>query len=378
MSGATARIPVRVAGREEREYEIRLEPGLRHNLGERCRDAVPAHRYALVSDSQVARLYGRELLDSFGVSGYEADLFEFPAGEWNKTRREWAGLSDRLLREGFGRDSVVVAVGGGVTGDLAGFLAATYMRGIPVIQVPTTLLAMLDSSVGGKTGVDTERGKNLVGAFHHPARVFVDVSFLETLPRFQIAAGLAEAVKTAAILDAELFEWLERRAADLLTGDPLTLARLIARVVEHKARVVGRDPTESGIRAILNFGHTVGHALELLGGYEILHGEAIAAGMRSEARLGELLEVTRPGTAARLEEALAACELDRQLESERPAEEVWRAAETDKKMRGGTIRCVLLHRIGEVAQAAAGVFTHEISPEIAPVWHAALRSGVER
>lgn len=348
---------------EASAYEVHLEVGGLERLGELCTRSLSAHRYALIADSQVARLYGDVAVASMKAAGTEVELVPFPAGEWNKTRETWSELSDRLLLAGFGRDTAVVALGGGVTGDLAGFLAATYMRGVPVVQVPTTLLAMLDSSVGGKTGVDTEAGKNLVGAFHHPAFVLIDPHLLRSLPRHQRAAGLAEAIKTAAILDLDLWEWIEDNATSLLEGEEGSLEGVIRRVVQHKIDVVGADPTETDRRAILNFGHTIGHALELLGGYAILHGEAVASGMRVEARLGEQIGVTETGTARRLEGLLESCELDRPWEEERSPAQVWRALVRDKKARGGRVRCVLLSRLGEVATSPDGRHTFEISPE---------------
>ena len=335
-------------------YPIHIEPGLLGSAASICTRYAPAHRYAVIADSQVARLYGETVVSGFREAGLAADLIPFPAGEWNKSRAQWASLSDRMVRAGFGRDSAVVALGGGVAGDLAGFVAATYMRGLPVVQLPTTVLAMLDSSVGGKTGVDTEAGKNLIGAFHHPSAVLIDPAVLETLPRHQRCAGLAEAVKTAAILDVELWEWMASHASELVAGEPSASTELIARVVRHKATVVEDDPLERGVREILNFGHTVGHALEALEGFKLLHGEAVAAGMRVEARLGERLGITRPGTARRVAAALAACGLDGDWEEERRATEIREAMSRDKKARRARVRCVFLKQVGEVATDPEG------------------------
>ncbi len=371
MSRAERRLEVVVPGHESSTYAVVQAAGVLSRLGELCDSLAPAHRYALLADSRVADLYGPQALESFAASGRPVELFTFPAGEWNKSREEWVQLSDGMLRHGFGRDCAVVALGGGVTGDLAGFVAATYMRGVPVVQVPTTLLAMFDSAIGGKTGVDTDVGKNLVGAFHHPALVVVDPTLLETLPRMQRAAGLAEGVKTAAILDRELFQWLEAFAGELLDGDPEATAEAVWRVIAHKAAVVEEDPREGGRRAILNFGHTIGHALELVGGYEILHGEAVAAGMRAEARLGENLGVTETGTCQRIACLLEACALDRPLEEERPARALWEAVARDKKARGGSVRCVLLETLGRVARTPEGHWTFQIPGEEGEAWFSA-------
>ena len=365
---------LRVAG--TRSYPIHIEPGLLDDVASICRRHAPAHRYAVIADSQVARLYGSGVVSRLGDAGLDAELIPFPAGEWNKSRDQWAALSDRMLHAGFGRDSAVLALGGGVTGDLAGFVAATFLRGVPVVQVPTTLLAMLDSSVGGKTGLDTDAGKNLIGAFHHPSAVLIDPAVLETLPRHQRCAGLAEAVKTAAILDVELWRWMRTEASALVDGDAAACAELIARVVRHKAAVVREDPRESGRREILNFGHTVGHALELLAGYNLLHGEAVAAGMRAESRLGESLGITAAGTSERISTLLAACGLDGEWEAERAPTDIRDAMSRDKKVRKERIRCVFLARIGEVAIDDEGRHSFALSEEdLGPPLAMALRSG---
>lgn len=373
---ATRRLSVRVPAAPAREYEVLVGEGALARLGELCREAAPAHRYALIADSRVGELYGRTAVEALGAADLEADLFLFPAGEWNKTREEWARLTDGMLRAGFGRDAAVVALGGGVTGDLASFVAATYMRGLPVVQVPTSLLAMVDSSVGGKAAVDTGVGKNLVGAFHHPSLVVIDPSLLATLPGPHLAAGLVEVVKVAAVRDASFFAWLEAEAGRLREGDRDALAEAIVRAVAHKAEVVEADPRESGGRAVLNFGHTVGHALELLGGYAVLHGEAVAAGMRAEARLGERLEVTEPGTAARLASLLEACGAGRgTVEVPRP-DRLREAVRVDKKGRAGSPRCVLLRRIGEVARSPEGA--HAFPLDEAAWGHLGAALAVER
>ncbi|MEE9470854.1 MAG: 3-dehydroquinate synthase [Gemmatimonadota bacterium] len=365
---------VGVPGREPAAYEVRVQRGGFDDLATLCLRAAPAHRYAIIADSRVAALYGQRALAAFEREGSPAQLFAFPAGEWNKTREEWARLSDEMLAAGLGRDAVVVALGGGVTGDLAGFVAATYMRGLPLVQVPTTLLAMLDSSVGGKTGLDRHEAKNPIGTFHQPRLVLIDPDLLGSLPAFELASGLAEAVKTAAIADEGLFAWLEAEAMALRTADLDLLTELIGRAVAIKAKVVEEDPQEAGRREVLNFGHTIGHALEALGGYAVLHGEAVASGMRIEGRLGELMEVTEIGTAERLAALLTACGLDRPVEEEYSAEQLLEAARSDKKARVGAIRCVLLRRIGEVAGGKDGVFSHEIpAQEVLGLMRAALR-----
>ncbi len=354
-------IEVETTGAET--YPVHIEPGSFSQLPSFCEQYAPAHRYAVIADSQVAQRFGNTVLAGFREAGLTVELVTFPAGEWNKSRAQWAAVSDKILRFGFGRDSTFVALGGGVTGDLAGFVAATYMRGVPVIQVPTTLLAMIDSSVGGKTGVDTEIGKNLIGAFHHPSAVVVDPQVLDSLPKHQVRAGLAEATKTAAILDRPLWGWIEEHAAELANAEPHLIAELVGRVVRHKADVVAADPMDRGRREILNYGHTVGHAIEALEGYRVLHGEAVAAGMRVEARLGEMLGVTEEGTADAVAVVLDKCGLGELWEHERRPDEVLEGMMRDKKVRAGRIRCVLLERIGRVARDGDGRYSFILEEE---------------
>lgn len=344
----------------ERSYDVVIRPGLLEDAGTLIASVRPAHSYAVISDTRVAELYGERLLSALSGTGLDATLFEFPAGEWNKTREIWSELSDRLLRAGFGRDSAVIALGGGVAGDLAGFVAATYMRGIPIVQIPTTLLAMLDSSVGGKTGVDTPTGKNLIGAFHRPSLVLADPSLLSTLSRPQFVAGLAEAFKHGAIKDAEYFDWLAASAERALAGDPDVLLRLVARSVEIKSEVVVRDEREGGYRRILNFGHSVAHAQETVSGYGWLHGEAVAVGMVLEAAIGETLGVTATGTADRLRAELEGVGLPIELEENLGPERFMKALALDKKREGGRSRFALIAEIGKVAGSAADGWTYEV------------------
>ena len=280
----TIRVPI--VEQRDASYDIRIGRGLLAELPALLSSAAPATRYAVVTDSTVEQRCGRDLAGRLAAAGLAVDLVSFPAGEWNKTRDTWAALSDRLLAARLGRDSAVVALGGGVVGDVAGFVAATYLRGIPWVQVPTTLLAMIDSSIGGKTGVDVPLGKNLLGAFHQPRLVVADLEVLGTLPAPQLAAGMAEAIKHGVIADAEYFELLEREQPAIAVKDLAVLERVVSRSVEIKAGVVSADEREAGRRAVLNFGHTIGHAIEATSGYAVLHGEAVAIGMALEARLG--------------------------------------------------------------------------------------------
>jgi 3-dehydroquinate synthase len=333
--------------------------GLLRALPEVLATHAPGHRYAIISDSTVASLYGEAVRGSLVEAALEADLHTFPAGERHKTRASWAELTDSLLAAGHGRDTVIIALGGGVTGDLAGFLAATYLRGVPLVQVPTTLVAMIDASVGGKTGVDVPAGKNLVGAFHPPRVVVADPETIATLPELQRAQGLAEALKHGAILDAAYFDELQDRGGELLAADGDTLEWAVTRSVEIKAGVVTEDEREGGLRQILNFGHTLGHALEAASDFALPHGSAVSLGMVLEARLGEALGVTEPGTATRIRHAVEAFGLPGTFGREVDVERVRAFTRSDKKGRKGKARYVLIERLGVAAHAEGG-WTREV------------------
>jgi 3-dehydroquinate synthase len=280
-----------------------------------------------------------------------------PAGESNKTRETWARLTDQMLAKRYGRDSAVIALGGGVVGDVAGFVAATFMRGIPVVQIPTTLVAMVDASIGGKTGVDTSAGKNLVGSFHPPAAVLVDPQLLATLPLRELRAGIAEVVKHGVIADEVYLRGVASSASEMLsTGGSVSdrMLALIVRSVEIKADIVSRDEREEGLRKTLNFGHTIGHAVELVSGYSLLHGEAVAIGMALEGRLAERIGVARTGTAATITKALQSAGLPTDLLPGLKPDAVIDAMRSDKKGVSGKMRFALPLRIGAMAGAETG------------------------
>jgi 3-dehydroquinate synthase len=274
-----------------------------------------------------------------------------PAGETAKSLRTVQHCYDRLAAHRLERKSFIVALGGGVVGDLAGFVAATYLRGISFVQVPTTLLAQVDSSVGGKTGVNLKAGKNLVGAFHQPRLVLCDLKTLRALPEREFRAGLAEVIKYGIIYDAALFRRLERNLDRLLARDERYLAHVIARSCAIKAEVVGQDETETGLRAILNFGHTIGHAIENISGYgKYLHGEAIAIGQTAAAWISTRLTGLPERDAMRISGLLAAASLPTIIRlNERQRERLFAAMRLDKKVSGGEIKFVLAERIGKVA-----------------------------
>ena len=353
--GETVRVGAREGG-----YGVMIGEGLLTDLPTLLASQVDAHRFAIITDDNVAPLHTEALAEGCREAGLDVTLLTFPAGEASKTRKSWSILTDEMLEAGFGRDACVVAVGGGVTTDLAGFVAATYMRGIPVVQVPTSYLAMIDASVGGKTGVDVRAGKNLVGAFHPPELVVADTSVLATLPAEGRVQGLVEAFKHGAILDDAYLGFLASNVDELLAAKPSVAQEAVVRSVQLKAAVVTEDEFEAGYRQVLNFGHTVGHALEAASDFALDHGSAVALGMVVEARVGERMGATAEGTVEGLEAALSHFlpPVPKALEVERVAG--FLAA--DKKARKGRARYVLLREIGKVAPGTG--WTHDVPEAI--------------
>jgi 3-dehydroquinate synthase len=343
-------------------YQVVIGGGALQTLGAICHRVAPAHRYAIISDDVVAQHWLPATSDSItsAIRGAYVSTTTFPAGESSKTRERWLRLTDWLLDEGAGRDTVVIALGGGVAGDLAGFVAATYLRGVPVIQVPTSLLAMVDASIGGKTGVDTPHGKNLVGAFHQPAGVVVDPMTLSTLPAAHVRAGVAEVIKHGAIADADYFRlaasWgaavhqaSQDGPANAFDWNGVPTLEIISRSIAVKADVVNADPLERGRRQILNAGHTIAHAIERESGYTLLHGEAVAIGLVLEADLGEAAGITVPGTADALRSALGGAGLATSLPAGLDPARLVDAMRVDKKSRAGSLSFALLTEIGTPA-----------------------------
>lgn len=310
--------------------------------------ALGSRRCVVIADARVARLHGRAFVSGLSRRGASVALLTFPPGERSKTRATKARLEDALMRIGADRETLIVAFGGGVTGDLAGFVASTWHRGVPVVQVPTTLLAMVDAAIGGKTAVDLPGGKNMVGTFHHPISLWADVSVLDTLPARAFRGGLAEAVKLAAVADAALFRAIERNAERLLRREPRALAVLVARCLRLKGRIVGVDPSEAGARFALNFGHTVAHAIEAASGYAVPHGEAVAVGLVAEARAASRLTRLPAGDAARIEALLRRLGLPTAPPARLDRRRLLDAMRRDKKRRGGTVRCALPSRLGRM------------------------------
>lgn len=336
----------------DRSYPILIGTGLLDNDA-LWRAAIRGRHVLVISNTTVAPLYLERVLA--GLDGLQSATLLIDDGEQFKSLDQASRVFDALAALGANRDATIVALGGGVIGDLAGFAAACWMRGIAFVQMPTTLLAMVDSSVGGKTGVNLAAGKNLVGAFHQPQAVFVDTSTLVTLPAREFAAGVAEVIKYGAISDPAFFDWLVANAAALMARDDAVVAEAIATSCRHKAGIVARDEREEGERALLNFGHTFGHALEAEAGYgSLLHGEAVAIGMVLAARLSSELGMANSADTGRLESLLHACNLPTTIPSGLAAERLIHRMRLDKKNLGGTMRLILWRGIGR-AEMVAGV-----------------------
>jgi 3-dehydroquinate synthase len=334
----------------QRTYSILIGGGLLLRLGRECRRLGLGMRCAIITDSNVGPRFAATAERSLRRAGFDPVTLVVPAGERSKSLRTVERCFDQLTRHRLERNSFIVALGGGVVGDLAGFVAATYLRGLTFVQAPTTLLAQVDSSVGGKVGVNLRAGKNLVGAFHQPRLVLCDLNTLRTLPRREFSAGLAEVIKYGVIQDARLFRRLERDLDKLARLHPPTLAAVVARCCEIKAGVVGQDETETGLRAILNFGHTIGHAIENSVGYgKYLHGEAISIGQVAAAVLSEKVLGLSRAESVRIHNLLAAAGLPTHIRlSPERRRRVFDAMKLDKKVSGGEIRFVLAERIGKV------------------------------
>jgi len=330
-----------------RRYPIYVGAGCLQELGTRLGETGCGVRMAVVTNSTVAEHYLEPTLASLRRAGFDPATVQIPDGEEHKNLAWLTRIYDQLLEAGVERSGAVVALGGGVVGDLAGFAAATYLRGISCVQVPTTLLAQVDSSVGGKTGVNHVLGKNLIGAFAQPRFVLADVDTLRTLPARELTAGLAEVIKYGVILDEPLFALLEQRIADLQRLDRDMLVDVVRRCCAIKASVVSADETESGLRAVLNFGHTVAHGLESLTGYtRYLHGEAVAIGMVAAARVSHRLGFCAEAEVERIRSVLVRCGLPTEVPAELRGESLARAMRSDKKARDGAIKFVCLETIG--------------------------------
>ncbi len=332
----------------ERSYDIVLHPGLLATVGDRLSAFTTSLKVGVVTDRHVASRYLHEVLRSLRKAGYDPTPIILPPGERTKTLSTITKILDVLAQHKFERQSLLLALGGGVIGDVTGFAAAIYQRGIPFVQVPTTLVAQVDSSVGGKTGVDHRLGKNLIGAFYQPRAVLIDPLTLRTLPRREWIAGLAEVIKYGIIADEEFFAFLEQEISALLTLEEEPVIRAITRSCEIKAQVVAEDERESDRRRILNYGHTIGHALELLAGYRgLIHGEAVGIGLVQEADLARHMGLCGREVVERIRSLVQRAGLSEQI-PQASFTSLWGAMQHDKKVLGGRVIGVWPVRVGEV------------------------------
>ncbi|MGE0659871.1 MAG: 3-dehydroquinate synthase [Reyranellaceae bacterium] len=349
MNDALIRVPVALG---ERSYDIEIGAGLLDCAGEKIAAATGARRAVVVSDDGVAPLYLARLQTSLAQAGIAAASLTVPAGEASKEFQSFGRLLDGILAQRPDRGTLLVALGGGVVGDLTGFAAAVLLRGLDFVQIPTTLLAQVDSSVGGKTGINSAYGKNLIGAFHQPRLVLADMALLDTLPARELRAGYAEVVKYGLIDDAAFFAWLERNGPALLAGDRALRAEAVAVSCRAKARIVAEDEREGGARALLNLGHTFGHALEAETGYggALLHGEAVAIGMVMALEMSAAMGLCPPADVARLRAHYAATDLP--ADARTVGQRRWDSAALiehmmhDKKTRDGRLTFILARGIG--------------------------------
>jgi 3-dehydroquinate synthase len=349
---------------KERGYNIHAGEGILLQAGEIVASACRGRRAVIVTNPKIGKLYAGALSKSLEGAGVEADVITIPAGERYKTLRTVSSIYEKLLDMKMDRGGIAIGLGGGVVGDITGFVAATYMRGIDFVQVPTSLLAQVDASIGGKTGVDLPRGKNLVGAFHQPKTVLIDLSVLSTLPRREFRAGLAEIIKHGIIQDGEYFRFLEENPGVILRRDPCALEYVIRRSCEIKAAVVREDEREGGLRRILNYGHTAGHAVESLTGYKaLLHGEAVAVGMVTAALAAREMGGAEAELVSRLSGVLASVGLPVKLPEGMDPGAVVEAMKLDKKVQSGRLNTVLVNSPGKALVA------DNVTPEI---WHKAL------
>jgi shikimate kinase/3-dehydroquinate synthase len=339
-------VRIDVAG-PERPCRVLIRAGLLDHVGPHLADLGWRGRVAVVSDRATASRYEAAVLRSLDAVGLGSVAIRVPGGERGKRLSVAAKLWDALAREGIGRDGGVLALGGGSVGDVAGFVAATYLRGIRVAQVPTTLLGMADASIGGKTAIDIAAGKNLVGAFHSPDAVFADLAVLATLPARQLSSGLAEVTKCAFLADRESVAQLDRSLENVRAGDLGAILAAVTIAAEVKGGIVSQDPRESGLRELLNFGHTMGHAYEAASGYRVTHGEAVAIGMVFATALAENLELTTPTLRPELENLLDRAALPMRA---RLPKGVWDYVLRDKKARAGKLRWILPRRIGRFSE----------------------------
>lgn len=348
-------------------YEIEIGFDLEDKLVKDLKSGLVGNikKFALVTDSNVKELYGEKIYEKIKEAGYNADLFVFEAGEKSKTRKTKEEIEDAMLEKGYRRDCCIIAIGGGVVTDLSGFVAGTFGRGVPFINYATTLLSAADASVGGKTAVDTPLATNLIGLFNQPKKVYLDIKAWSTLPKREICSGLAETIKHACISDKDFFEYIEKNIEEILALKTEVCEHIAEENCKIKYKVVMKDERESGLREILNLGHTVGRAIETVSGYKLLHGEALSIGLVAEVKLayklGYVTAEERDRVINLLEKANLPIAIPEYIDREKLVKKLY----TDKKVRDGKLRFVLQKGIGNVVEFENGQFATPISEEVA-------------
>ncbi len=337
-----------VVGLDERAYPICIGSGFLEDIGADLARRNVAKRYCIIADETVAGLYGETVNKSLRNNNIAAECITFPAGEESKDLKLYAHLCSILAQKGYDRKDGVIALGGGVTGDLAGFVASSYLRGIPFVQIPTTLLAQVDSSVGGKTGVDIPEGKNLVGAFYQPKAVYIDIDVLRTLPKDEFLGGMAEVIKYGVIRSSEFFEFLSQERDTILAMQPDILEYVVKTCCQIKADVVAEDEREGDIRRILNFGHTIGHAVEAVSGFSIIHGKAVAIGMKAASNIACKMGFLQVEDSEKIIQLLKEYELPTEIPPNFDRQQIKKFLLRDKKIVAGKIAYVLPTTIGHV------------------------------
>ena len=348
MSSKQYIIEVNIKGTKPKPYNILIGNNLFETLALELKNSQLAYKYAVVSDSNVSKLYFKKLQKAFKKAGLNCLLITIPAGEKSKNRKNKELIEDTMLENNMARDSAIIALGGGVVGDIAGFVASTYNRGIPYIQYPTSLVACVDSSIGGKTAIDTKHGKNLIGSFYQPQKVYIDLNTLNTLKKREIREGLAEIIKYGIIYDTNFFDYISDNISEIFNYDMDVLNKIIKRSCEIKGFVVQNDEKESNLRKILNFGHTVGHAVEQLSGYSISHGSAISIGMVIEAQIAAKSNILNTESVKMINEILSSAGLPTELKSNVDRSKIIETMKLDKKARKGNIEFALPKKIGEM------------------------------
>ena len=346
-------------------YDVQIGCGLIDDMIQDIKEGLVGNKkkFAVITDSNVDEVYGRPVLEKILAAGYQGDLFVFAAGEKSKVRKTKEEIEDAMLAKGYRRDCCVIAVGGGVVTDLAGFLAGPFGRGVPVIHYATTLLAAADASIGGKTAVDTDLATNLIGLIYQPKKVYVDIDAWKTLPKRHLINGLAETIKHACLADYELFTYLEEHWQDILSCDKEACTYISEHNCKVKYEVVMKDEKENNLREILNLGHTVGRAIETVSGYQLLHGEALGIGLTAEVRLGNSYGYISAADVDRVVSLLKKAGLPTEIPDYIDREELIHKLYTDKKVRDGKLRFVFQKGIGAVMEFENGSYARMVSEE---------------